>query len=101
MVVLNVPGTSVPPDWVPAGIVVGAFEETPWIGYVFGTFLGLVLLVALVMSIGFAPVDLYRREDIGLGKKLLWLTAFVFSAGIVLIIYGAVRYSRTDGHAGW
>jgi hypothetical protein len=80
--------------------MIGAFEETPWIGYVFGTILGVVLLVALFMSIGFAPVDLYRRDDIGLGKKLLWLAAFILSAGIVLIIYGAVRYSRTEGIPG-
>jgi hypothetical protein len=98
-VVLDGIDTSAPPGWVVANLV-GSLEETPFIGYVFGAFLGLILLVALVMSIFFAPVDLYRREDIGLGKKLLWLAAFVLSAGIVLIIYGAVRYSRRDGHAG-
>lgn len=88
------------PSGIPAGAVIGAFEQTPWIGYVFGTILGIALLVALVMSIGFAPADLYRRNDIGLGKKLLWLAAFVLSAGIVLIIYGAVRFSRTEGTPG-
>lgn len=66
-----------------------------------GTFLGIVLLVALVMAIVFAPRDLYRQGDIGIGKKLLWVAAFVLSAGVVLVIYGAVRYSRTDGNPGW
>ena len=99
-VVLNGLDRSAKPGWDLGSIVVGAFEETPWIGYVFGTFLGLILLLGLLMWIGFAAVDLYRREDIGLGKKLLWLAAFVLSAGIVLIIYGAVRYSRTEGQAG-
>lgn len=81
-------------------IVAGAFEEVPWIGYVFGAFLGLILLMVLIMWIVFAPVDLYRRADIGVGKKMLWLVAFVLSGGIVLIVYGAVRYSMTDGNAG-
>jgi energy-converting hydrogenase Eha subunit F len=90
-----------PPGFQLAGLVLGAFEEPNWIGRVFGAFLGFVLLAALIMAIGFAPLDLYRREDIGPGKKLLWLAAFVASAGVVLVIYGAVRYSKTDGHAGW
>lgn len=79
----------------------GPFQDTPWIGKVFGAFLGLVLLVAFLMCIVFAPVDLYRRSDIGLFKKLLWVAAFVLSFGLVLVIYGAARYARTDGHAGW
>lgn len=82
-------------------IFTGNFQQTPFLGRVFGTFLGLILLAGLVMSIVFAPVDLYRRTDIGTVKKLLWLAVFVLSAGLALVIYGAVRYSRTDGHAGW
>jgi hypothetical protein len=98
---LGVLGSAAPLGRALSICLLGAFEETPWIGYVFGTFLGLVLLVALLMSIVFAPIDLYRRDDIGLAKKLLWVAAFVISAGLVLIVYGAVRYSRTDGHPGW
>ena len=79
----------------------GPFRDTPWIGQLFGWILAVILLIAIFAWIVFAPIDLYRRDDIGLLKKLLWLAAFVLSAGVVLIIYGAVRFSRTDGHPGW
>lgn len=80
-----------------AADVLGAFEETPWIGYVFGTFLGLILLGALIMWIVFGIRDLYERRDIGPFTKTLWLLAFVLSAGLILIVYGAVRWKRTGG----
>lgn len=84
-----------------APAVNGPFQDTPWIGQVFGAFLGLVLLLYLIACIVFAPVDLYRRHDIGGIKKTFWLVAFLLSAGIVWIIYGGVRFARTGGKPGW
>jgi hypothetical protein len=83
-----------------APAVNGPFQDTPWIAQVFGAFLGLLLLLYLIICIVFAPVDLYRRHDIGGIKKTFWLAAFLTSAGIVWIIYGAVRFSRTGGTPG-
>jgi hypothetical protein len=101
-VVLGALGSSAPLCWF-ARTVIGAFDEKepPWIAMVFGSILGVILLIAVLTWIVFAPVDLYRRDDIGPGKKLLWLAAFVFSLGLVLIVYGAARFSRTGGHPGW
>ena len=79
----------------------GAFEETPWIGQVFGAIIGVALLIAMFAWIVFGLVDLARRHDIGPVKKSLWLAGFILSAGVVLIVYGAVRFNRTDGHPGW
>ena len=78
-----------------------AFEETPWIAKVFGSMIGLIILLGILAWTLFGVADLYRRDDIGAAKKLLWVAAFLISAGIVLVVYGAVRFSRTDGHPGW
>ena len=85
----------------PSDLLIAAFDdpEPPFIGKVFGTILGLILLTAVVVWIVFAFADLYKRDDIGLISKLLWLLAFAIPP--VLIIYGAVRFSRTDGNPGW
>lgn len=86
--------------WSLAPAVNGPFQDTPWIGQVFGAIIGLILLIALVVWIVFALADLYSRGDIGAVKKVLWLAAFLLSAGIVWVVYGAVRFSRTDGTPG-
>ena len=78
----------------------GPFQDTPWIGQVFGAILGVILLIALVAWGIFALADLYSRGDIGGVEKSLWLAAFLLSAGIVWVVYGAVRFSRTDGTPG-
>ena len=78
----------------------GPFQDTPWIGQVFGAIIGVALLIAVVAWIVFGLADLYSRSDIGPVKKVLWLIAFLFSAGMVWIVYGAVRFSRTGGTPG-
>jgi ABC-type Fe3+-siderophore transport system permease subunit len=83
------------------GTVNGPFQDTPWLGKVFGSIIGVILLIALLVWFVFAPLDLYRRDDIGPGKKLLWVAAFLLTFPLALIVYGAVRFSRTDGHPGW
>ena len=79
--------------------LLAAFNETPWIGQLFGALIGAALLIAIFTWIIFGVVDLYRRHDIGRGKKLLWLTAFILLPP-VLVIYGAVRFSSTGGEPG-
>ena len=97
---LAVLGSLPAPAW--SGPVVGApFDDTPWIGKIFGSIIGIIVLLGIVAWSLFAVADLAQRDDIGAAKKLLWVAAFLLSAGIVLVVYGAVRFSRTDGHPGW
>lgn len=87
-------------DSAPIWAVNGPFQDPPWIVQVFGAIIGVVLLIAMIAWIVFALADLYSRSDIGAVKKLLWLVAFILSAGVVWVVYGAVRFSRTDGTPG-
>ena len=89
-----------PADLSPAGVTVAAFEETPWIGKALGWVIAVVLLVAIVAWAVFGLVDLYRRTDLGGPRKSAWLAAFVLSAGLILVVYGAVRFSSTNGEPG-
>lgn len=83
-----------------SGGMIGASTSPTWLGYVFGSIVGLALVFAFFYAIAFGVADLVRRDDIGRVAKLLWLAAFVLSAGIVLVVYGLVRFSRTEGTAG-
>ena len=78
----------------------GPFQDTPWIGQLFGAIIGIVLLIAIFAWIIFGVADLASRDDIGGVKKTVWLAAFLLSAGIVWVVYGAVRFSRTGGTPG-
>lgn len=89
-----------PSDHSLAGVAAAAFEETPLLGKLIGWVLAVALVVAIFAWIVFGLMDIARRTDIGRGVKLLWLAAFVLSAGVVLVIYGAVRFSATNGEPG-
>jgi hypothetical protein len=88
------------PELLPAGVAVAAFEQTPWIGRLLGWIVAVVLLIAIFAWLVFGLIDLHRRSDIGGAAKTAWLAAFVLSAGVVLVVYGAVRFSSTNGEPG-
>jgi hypothetical protein len=56
----------------------------------FTIFFGFLLLIVLVSGV----VDVCTRQDIGRGKKALWLLAFLVFFPIVLIGYSVVRIKR-------
>ena len=60
----------------------------------------MALLIAILAWVIFGLADLARRKDIGAVKKTVSLLTFVVSGGIVLVVYGAVRFSRTGGSPG-
>ena len=87
-------------DSAPIWAVNGPFEDSPWIVEILGWAIAVALLVAIIAWSVFALADILSRSDIGAVKKLLWLVAFILSAGIVWVVYGAVRFSHTDGTPG-
>ena len=67
------------------------------LAYTFGTILAVMALAAWAIAWVVGAVDIFRRRDLGVGGKLLWLLVLLVLPIVGLLVYylfAAARPSR-------